>query len=104
MNSGLSEKELEKLKTVFCEFPQIHKVVLYGSRAKGTYKPSSDIDLTIVGDKLSLRTLSAIENRIDDLLLPYKVDLSDFKTLTNPHLIEHINRVGITIFETSPNT
>lgn len=104
MNTGLTEKYIEQLQSIFGEFPQVHKVVLYGSRAKGSYKPSSDIDLTIIGDELSLGTLSAIENKIVDLLLPYKVDLSDFSKLTNPHLIEHINRVGIIIFETSPHT
>jgi uncharacterized protein len=39
--------------------------------------------------------LLKIENEIDDLLLPYKVDLSLFHQIDNPSLIEHIQRVGI---------
>jgi hypothetical protein len=42
--------------------------------------------------------LFEIETELDDLLLPYKIDLSAFKTISNPDLIDHINRVGIVFY------
>jgi predicted nucleotidyltransferase len=68
--------------------------VLYGARAKGTHKAGSDIDLTLKGEELTLPLLLKMENELDDLLLPYKFDLSIFHALDNADLIEHINRVG----------
>ena len=91
---GLTVFDIEKLVSVFNKYNQIEKVIVYGSRAKGNYKPGSDIDLTLVAPKLSLTELLKIENEIDDLLLPYKVDLSLLHQIDNPDLIEHIRRVG----------
>jgi predicted nucleotidyltransferase len=86
---GLSINTLQQLQSVFAQYPEITEVILYGSRAKGNYKLGSDIDLTIVSSTLSHQQLLKIENQIDDLLLPYSVDLCLFRT------IEHIQRVGI---------
>ena len=91
---GLSEKVISSLKIVFLRHPQIQKVILYGSRAKGNFKPGSDIDLTLVAPQIDLTELLKIENEIEDLLLPYKVDLSLFHQIENKDLIEHIQRVG----------
>jgi len=95
--SGLKPSILEKIRKVFAAYPEIDQVVLYGSRAKGNYRPGSDIDLTIKGDQLSLSQLMRMEQELDDLLLPYKIDLSLFYTIENQDLIDHINRVGITL-------
>lgn len=92
---GLSTKTIEQLKSVFAQYPEISMIILYGSRAKETHKPGSDIDLTLVSETLSHHQLLTIENKIDDLLLPYRVDLSLFRSIDNPDLIEHIQRVGV---------
>jgi predicted nucleotidyltransferase len=76
-------------------------VVIYGSRAKGTFKPASDIDLTLLGEKLNLTIQYKIENDLDDLMLPYLFDISIFNQISNTDLVEHINRVGIVFFERS---
>ena len=73
-------------------------MLLYGSRAKGSYRPGSDIDLTIEGEQLSLSQLLAIENQIDDLLLPWMVDISLKHRIDNPALLDHIERVGVTFY------
>ena len=44
----------------------------------GTYRNGSDIDLTLMGE-ISVKQLFEIENKLDDLLLPYKIDLSKFE-------------------------
>ena len=77
--------------------------MLYGSRAKGNYKNGSDIDLTLCGGaELSLRVLYKIMDDLDDLLLPYTIDLSIFSTISDPDVIEHIQRVGTTFYEQAP--
>jgi type I restriction enzyme S subunit len=95
MQFGLSKEDIDKIKVVLAKFTEIERVLIYGSRAKGTYKPASDIDLTLVGENLTLTTVQAIEHEIDDLLLPYKFDISIFHHISNPDLIAHINRVGV---------
>lgn len=98
MKYGLTDTEYSKLQSVFSADSRIERVILYGSRAKGNYKPFSDIDLTIVGPKLSHADRNEIAREIDDLLLPYEVDLSLFHSLKSPALIDHIRRRGITIY------
>lgn len=96
---GLSQKDIENIKAVFAAHPEIEKAVLYGSRAKGTYKSSSDIDLTFFGKDLDLNVVQEIENELDDLLLPYRFDISIFHQIDNSALIDHIERVGIVFWE-----
>ncbi|HRZ98028.1 MAG TPA: nucleotidyltransferase domain-containing protein, partial [Paludibacter sp.] len=55
---------------------------------------ASDIDLTIMGKSLNLSLLNQIEIQLDDILLPFTFDISAFHQITNPELIEHIQRVG----------
>lgn len=90
---GLSQETRKKLMSVFTIFSDIEAVIIYGSRAKGNYKKGSDIDITLKGN-ISLSTLLKIENEIDDLLLPYKVDLSLYDQIDSTSLREHINRCG----------
>jgi type I restriction enzyme S subunit len=99
MNHGLSEKTVNKISSVFERFPEIEKAVLYGSRAKGNFKTGSDIDLTLYGEKLSSRLLGDIAEALDDLLLPYTIDLSIFDELNHAKLREHIERVGVVFYE-----
>jgi len=101
---GLKPEAITEINQIFSEYPEISKAILYGSRAKGNYKNGSDIDLTLISDRLNHRQLLQIENQIDDLLLPYSIDLSIFSSIDNLHLIEHIDRVGITFYERTVST
>ncbi|MBU4305061.1 MAG: nucleotidyltransferase domain-containing protein [Candidatus Omnitrophica bacterium] len=95
---GLKEIAIEKICAVFTKYPQVEKAVLYGSRAKGNYKNGSDIDLTLQGKDLTLDIMCKIANDLDGLLLPYTIDLSIFDQISNPELIEHIQRAGIVFY------
>jgi predicted nucleotidyltransferase len=95
---GLSPKTLEKLNSVFAQHSTIYFVLIYGSRAKGNYRTGSDIDLTIKGSEIPFAELMQIEDQIDDLMLPYTVDLSQYNQLENANLIAHIDRVGLVIY------
>ncbi len=95
---GLTLGEMGRLESVFEAESIVSEVILYGSRAKGTHRPGSDVDLTLTGSKLSTRWLMEISEKIDDLLLPYEMDLSILDHIDNPDLLDHIKRVGKVVF------
>lgn len=95
---GLKEQHIEAINRCFAAYSSIEQVVLYGSRAIGNYKNGSDIDLTIIDNGMSYSDLLKLENEIDDLLLPYKIDLSLKRKISNPDLLAHIERVGKTFY------
>lgn len=98
---GLKTETIKAIQEVLANFPEVEKAILYGSRAKGNFRPSSDIDLTLTGDNLNLTTLQKIENDLDELFLPYKIDLSLYHQIKNPELLDHIRRVGKVFYEKS---
>lgn len=95
---GLSAATLDKLNSVFVRYNAIDVVLIYGSRAKGNYRAGSDIDLTIKGSEIPFAEFMQIKDQIDDLMLPYTVDLSQYRQLENADLIAHIDRVGVEIY------
>jgi predicted nucleotidyltransferase len=96
---GLKPSTLQKIKEVFARHPEVEQVILYGSRAKGNYRQGSDIDLAIQGDSVTLTQLLRIENELEELLLPYTIDLSHLQKIENPELVEHISRVGAVFYD-----
>ena len=99
MKYGLPQSAIQKINAVLSRYPQVEKAILYGSRAKGNYKNGSDIDLTLQGTALSLNIVYKILDDIDELLLPYTIDLSIFKDISDPDVIEHIQRIGMTFYD-----
>jgi predicted nucleotidyltransferase len=100
MSYGLSDTTIKRIGAVLARYSQVEQATLYGSRAKGNYKNGSDIDLTLRGGvDLTFDVLYRIMDEIDDLLLPYTIDLSIFNTISDPHVVEHIERVGVTFYE-----
>lgn len=95
---GLTAQALARIRTVLAAHPGVEQAILYGSRAMGTFRAGSDIDLTLLGAKLKLAELLQIANELDELMLPYRIDLSLFHQLDNRELIDHIERVGIAIY------
>jgi len=100
---GLKQQILDQLNDVFSEINEIDEVILYGSRAKGNHKNSSDIDITLKGQNLSLTILNKLSSNIDDLLLPYTFDISIYHHLKNEELIKHIERAGKTLYKKQDN-
>lgn len=99
---GLTQATIDKIHRVFSSHPQIEQVIIYGSRAKGNYRNGSDIDLTIKGEAVTLSRLLKIESELDELLLPYKIDLSLLHRIEDPELLDHIRRVGAVFYESPP--
>lgn len=99
MQHGLPGETLERLRAIFRQCPQIQRVLLYGSRARGDYRAGSDIDLAIDGPALSLTDRLALENSIDDLLLPWSVDLLVLQQLNSAELGRRIEREGRILYQ-----
>jgi len=101
VDHGLPPHAVERLQNVFHRWLGIEAVILYGSRAKGDYRPNSDIDLCVVGESLGVRDLLRLDAAIDDLLLPWKVDLALKHQIEDPDLLAHIDRVGVLLYRQS---
>jgi len=100
MSFGLKEYDLEYIKNMIKKFPEIEKAVIFGSRAKGNYKPGSDVDIAIYGENITFDIVSKLHAMLEEYgPLPYFFDVVDYTHLKNKELKEHIDRVGKTIFE-----
>lgn len=98
MKFGLNDNTIEGIQKVLASNPKIDEVFVFGSRAKGNYKEGSDIDLAIKGRNINLDDILKLHGQLDDLNLPYKMDLLDYATIKEKALVEHIDRVGIPIY------
>ena len=100
---GMTDDELKLLCSLFARHKEIEQVILYGSRARGTHKPFSDVDITLLGIGLTRSHLSRLMADLDESSLPYFFDISLFAKLTNPDLIEQIERTGVVLYQRGEN-
>lgn len=99
MTYGLADDVIERIRQVLATHPEVERAILYGSRAKGTFRAGSDIDLSLEGETLTVSQMLAIENELDDLLLPHKIDLSLVSHIDDPDLRAHLARVGQVFYD-----
>ncbi|TDO10642.1 MULTISPECIES: nucleotidyltransferase domain-containing protein [Halomonas] len=90
---GLPESTSEAIRQALATCPGVEKVEIYGSRAKGTFRPGSDIDLVLYGS-VSDDDLLRLLNRLDELNTPYLFDVIRYQDIDNEGLRAHIDRVG----------
>ena len=96
---GLFEIDIRQMISSFKAHESIEEVILFGSRAKGNFKNGSDIDLALKGDKLKLDDLLNLSLDLDELYLPYKIDMIIYHHIDNQEFTDHIRRIGITLFK-----
>jgi predicted nucleotidyltransferase len=94
---GLAPHEVEMMREVFRRIPAIVEVVLYGSRAKGNFRPGSDVDLALVGVDDDLQA-EAVAQELDELPLPYRFEVKAHGAIRYAPLRDHIARVGLTLY------
>ena len=73
-----------------CEKCQAKEVILFGSRAKGTARERSDIDIAVSG----VKEFDLLAEEIEDLPTLYSVDLVNMDTCKNQLLLEDIREYG----------
>lgn len=95
---GLKEETLEKITGKIARIEKVDQAIIFGSRAKGTQREGSDIDITLKGDDLDMRDLNQLNLELEELELPYLIDLSIYHHIHDEGLKGHIRRVGKIIF------
>lgn len=93
-NTGIKQQVLEEI----CELAKLHqveKVILFGSRARGTFQKTSDIDLAVSGGDKTLFSLDVEEKT--STLLTY--DVVDLDAAIQDNLRKAIEKEGILLYE-----
>jgi predicted nucleotidyltransferase len=89
---------MQTIQAIFNKFPEVEEVHIFGSRARGIYKQGSDVDLAVMNQGVHENSLTKMRTDFEESSLPFKIDLINFPTLKHSEFIEHIIRVGITIY------
>jgi predicted nucleotidyltransferase len=98
MDTGLTETDISLIAAAIAQFPEIEDALIFGSRAKGSYKKASDVDLAVKGRYVSNETIKRLNFVLnEELPLPYFFDVVHYESLENQLLVEHIDRVGKSI-------
>ena len=103
MTSGIPQADSQRLLELIRTHPHVHNVVLYGSRALGRQRAGSDIDICLVAPSMALGELLELGAALDDLLLPWQIDLQLRHLIAHKGLVAHIERAGQLLWERSPN-
>ncbi len=93
MKYGLNEETYNSIKEIAKKNSK-YKFKIFGSRAKGTYKSNSDIDIAIFED-VTQEDKFKIKNEIDELNIIYKIDLVFIEENIKKELLESIKREGV---------
>lgn len=96
---GLSADELRTMQALFEKNDRIKEVVLFGSRALGTNKTSSDVDLALKGT-IDIDTVASLKYALEEeTIMPYFFDIVNYHTIANDTLRKHIDTYGKTIWK-----
>ena len=95
---GIPERSAQQLLDLLTAQPQLAAIWLFGSRAMGRYQPGSDIDLCLDALLLSHASHLTLLAAIDDLLLPWRIDLLLLHQL-DEEVLAHVHRAGRCIWK-----
>ncbi|RBP83286.1 nucleotidyltransferase domain-containing protein [Marinomonas rhizomae] len=92
---GLTSAELEELDNIIQSFQEIESAMIFGSRAKGTFKSGSDIDIVISGKKVDHSVVIRLSNQLnEETTFPYFFDILDLDTIKSEAMLAHIAQYG----------
>ncbi len=103
MTDGLKPKHRDAIIEKLSSSPKVERIVLFGSRAMGTFTPTSDVDIALFGDNLTLGDQAALSEIISELSIPQRVDLLVHHRIENQALLEHIRKHGIEWYSRNPS-
>lgn len=95
MQWGISDTIIDRLREVFAKYPEVERVVIFGSRARGDNKCNSDIDIAIFAEG---GISGALYADIDEAVGIYKVDVVDISVLNNNRLRKNIDGQGVEMY------
>jgi predicted nucleotidyltransferase len=95
---GLTARQVETLRRVLAPFAdRVESAALFGSRATGTARPESDIDLVVHGP-VTDRDVGRMQVEFEESDLPMTVDVVAYDRIAHPPLRAHIDEVAVTLF------
>ncbi|PIE98558.1 MAG: hypothetical protein CR988_02715 [Treponema sp.] len=104
MKYGLKDKYLKEIIKVLNGYKEIDEAVLFGSRALGNYKNTSDIDIALKGKSVTNFLTASLKSKIEDeSIIPYFFDFIAYDKLNHRDLMEHIDKYGIRIYKRDDN-
>ncbi|GBC96596.1 hypothetical protein HRbin16_02402 [bacterium HR16] len=95
----IRERDLKILQAIFSRFASVRRVLLFGSRATGTARRASDIDLAVVAPEMSPSEWTELAEQVEESSIIYRIDLVRLDTLPEGTLKEYILREGIPIYQ-----
>lgn len=96
--AGLTTAMVDAIGSIIAVDARVRKVILFGSRAKGSGREGSDIDLAVYGDALDRNDAARWADELEEALFPWSVDVVVVDNEVDPDLRAHIDRVGRVIF------
>lgn len=99
MSFGLKNKDIKRIKDVFHLHNKVNEVLIFGSRAMGTERLGSDIDLAVKGEHIDIADILKIRTQLDELRIAYECDVVDYNTIKTPEFKEHIDKHGIVFYQ-----
>lgn len=84
MNNSQIDIEIKEkiIRLVVAMIPQVKKIYLFGSRARGTHSPRSDIDIAIDANrKLSTVEIGELKSVLSETNIIYKIDVVDINSI-----------------------
>ena len=98
INHGLSVGEMKIIEDTLRDYrSDITRVGIFGSRANGTYKDYSDIDLVLYGDVTS-EIVEHIYTLFDESNIGIHVDVLGYNTINYPPLKRQVDESAKTLF------
>ena len=91
---GLPDATLRRIITCLCDFQEIERAAIFGSRAIGTYRAGSDIDIALWLKGGSPLIIGRIATALDELPTPYLFDVVDYQSISHSQLKAHIDQYG----------
>ena len=95
MTDGLKDAHREAITAVIAASDRVERAVLFGSRATGTNTVSSDVDIVLFGDRLTLTDQARLATTLDEIPMAQSVDLLLYDSIHDRTLREHIRRQGV---------
>ena len=95
MSDGLKAQHRAAIIAALAANDRVERAVLFGSRAMGTNTITSDVDIALFGDRLTLADQAHLAATCDDLPMAQSVDLVLHNTIDNPALVDHIRTHGV---------
>lgn len=101
MKFGLTKLELEQIYKILHAFPAVKEVLIFGSRATGTFRRTSDIDLALKGN-INNDIVAEVKYQLEEkTTLPYFFDVINYQEIKNEELKEQIDRYGKVLYKKS---